>query len=126
MISWARTWLTTKINEDGIHQMKTKSNANDKGTMGRAYRYASLIQGTLLSEYGYDPVEVNSADRANSIGQRFDHTTEDEFSCDFDENSVIERPCGHYTLDLICSRRLFKISIVATQLSDGVNIILAV
>ena len=45
---------------------------------------------------------------------------------DLDQNPAIERPCGHYTIDLICCRRLSKIWIQGTKSSEGVKIILAV
>ena len=40
------------------------------------------------------------------------------------KNPVIETPCGPYNHDLIYSRRQFKILIVATKLTGGVNIFL--
>ena len=41
---------------------------------------------------------------------------------DLDENAVMQTPCGRYTHDLICCRRLFNILIVATKSAGGVNI----
>ena len=42
---------------------------------------------------------------------------------DWDQLALIERACAHYTLNLICSRRIFKILIGATKSSEGVNIL---
>ena len=45
---------------------------------------------------------------------------------DLDRIATIERPCGHYTLNLICCTRLLKFLMIATKSSEGVKIILAV
>ena len=42
---------------------------------------------------------------------------------DSDQVGRKEKSCAHYTLNLICSRRIFKILIEATKSPEGVEIV---
>ena len=85
---WSRTWLTSKIDEVGVHVCKTRSNASDLGTMGRPFRWAALIEPDGIKSYGLLPLAIASADHAAALGNRFDHTSNRLFEAEQDVHSV--------------------------------------
>ena len=65
---WARGFITTKVDEDGIKVIKTKSRASDQGATSRANRWGNLVDSELLKEYGHKGLEVTAEDTASALG----------------------------------------------------------
>ena len=68
VLRYARGWATTKVNEDCIHEVKTRASGHDLGIIGRAFRWGAAVESELIGEYGIEEVRPAQSDKCAAIG----------------------------------------------------------
>jgi hypothetical protein len=87
LLKWSRLWLTTKINEEGVHEVKTRASGSALGKMCRARRMSALVQSSLLQDFGMQPVRTSQKDRVQAAGVKL---VEEQFDASHAETSLPE------------------------------------
>ena len=65
--AWGTGFLTTKIVEDGIHEVKRRASGTDKQAISRPHRWTALIESDKLNDINRSEAQISQADKASAL-----------------------------------------------------------
>lgn len=96
LVDWARGWISTETNENGIRVVTKGSKANENNVCGRAQRWARLVNSTLFAERKRENVKLSGASKPEAQGLRLN---DDMFTASNESESNVDKTHFENILD---------------------------